>query len=61
MDEKGFAMGIMNSSKRFISRDLWERKVVKAPLHDGARDWVTVLACICADSNPPTTWLDLSV
>jgi hypothetical protein len=45
-------MGIMNSSKRFFSRDLWERKVVKAPLHDGSRDWITVLACICADGTP---------
>jgi hypothetical protein len=45
-------MGIMNSSKRFFSRDLWERKVVKAPLHDGPRDWITVLACICADGTP---------
>jgi hypothetical protein len=52
MDEKGFAMGIMNSSKRFFSRDLWERKVVKAPLQDGSRDWITVLACICADGTP---------
>jgi hypothetical protein len=42
----------MNSSKRFFSRDLWERKVVQAPLQDGSRDWITVLACICADGTP---------
>jgi hypothetical protein len=52
MDEKGFAMGIMNSSKRFFSCDLWEQKVVKAPLQDRLRDWITVLACICADGTP---------
>jgi hypothetical protein len=55
MDEKGFAMGQMNGSKRVFSRALWERKVVRAPLQDGSREWITILACICADGTtlPP--------
>ena len=51
MDEKGFAMGTMNGSKRFFSRKLWERKEVQAHLQDSLTEWVTVLACICADGT----------
>jgi hypothetical protein len=55
MDEKGFAMGQMNSSKRAFPRRLWEKKVVRAPLQDGSREWITILACVCADGTtlPP--------
>jgi hypothetical protein len=51
MDEKGFALGQMNNSKRFFSRALWERKVVQAPLQDGSQEWITILACICANGT----------
>jgi hypothetical protein len=51
MDEKGFALGQMNNSKRFFLRALWERKVVQAHLQDGLREWITILACICANGT----------
>ena len=51
MDEKGFALGQMNRSKRFFSKELWDRKQVRAPLQDGSREWITILACICADGT----------
>jgi hypothetical protein len=55
MDEKGLAMGMMGRSKRIFSRKQWERNVVRAPLQDGSREWISILACICADGTtlPP--------
>jgi hypothetical protein len=55
MDEKGIALGMMNASTRIFSRKQWDRKQVRAPIHDGSREWITILACICADGSalPP--------
>jgi hypothetical protein len=55
MDEKGFAMGKMNATKRVFSWPLFEQKTVRAPLQDSLTKWITVLACICADGTaiPP--------
>jgi hypothetical protein len=49
MDEKGFLIGITGRSKRVFSKALWARKEVTAALQDGSKEWITVLACICAD------------
>ena len=56
MDEKGFLIGSIGRSKRIFSRRMWEKKEVRAPLQDGNRAWITVLACICADGSalPPS-------
>jgi hypothetical protein len=51
MDEKGFLIGILSRSKRVFSRLLWESKQVKETLQDGSREFVTLLACICADGT----------
>jgi transposase-like protein len=51
IDEKGIAMGIINRSKRVFSRKQWERKVVQAPLQDGSQEWISILACICANGT----------
>jgi hypothetical protein len=51
MDEKGFLIGITSQSKRVFSKQLWERKEVTASLQDGSREWITILACICADGT----------
>lgn len=51
MDEKGFLVGITSKSKRIFSKQLWEQKKVTATLQDGNREWVTILACICADGT----------
>jgi hypothetical protein len=56
MDEKGFLIGITGRSKRVFSRKMWERKEVRAAIQDGSREWITLLACVCADGShlPPS-------
>jgi hypothetical protein len=56
MDEKGFLIGITGRSKRVFSRRMWEKKEVRAALQDGSREWITLLACVCADGSalPPS-------
>ncbi|XP_014550046.1 hypothetical protein COCVIDRAFT_51538, partial [Bipolaris victoriae FI3] len=54
MDEKGFLLGVVERSKRVFSKQLWAQKKVTAALQDGCREWITVLACICADGS----WID---
>ncbi|KAI1674800.1 DDE-1 multi-domain protein [Pyrenophora tritici-repentis] len=55
MDEKGFLIGLVGRSKRIFSRRQWEKKEVRASLQDGSREFLTVLACCCADGSslPP--------
>ncbi|KAF7568778.1 TolA, Membrane protein involved in colicin uptake [Pyrenophora tritici-repentis] len=55
MDEKGFLIGLIGRSKRIFSRRQWEKKEVRASLQDGSREFLTVLACCCADGSslPP--------
>jgi hypothetical protein len=48
MDEKGFLVGVTGRSKRVFSKGQWERKEVKDTLQDGLREWITLLAAICA-------------
>jgi hypothetical protein len=33
------------------SRRKWEKKEVTATLQDGSREWITFLACVCADGS----------
>ncbi|KAF7578265.1 Membrane-bound metallopeptidase [Pyrenophora tritici-repentis] len=56
MDEKGFLIGLIGRSKRIFSRRQWEKKEVRASLQDGSREFLTVLACCCADGSslPPS-------
>jgi hypothetical protein len=51
MDEKGFMLGILTRSKRVFSRRLYEEGKIKAHIQDGNREWITLLACICADGS----------
>ena len=55
MDEKGFAIGLVARSKRIFSRRLYQRQKNKQSLQDGNREWVTLLASVCADGSalPP--------
>jgi hypothetical protein len=55
IDEKGFMIGITGRSKRVFSKRQWERKEVRDTLQDGSREWITLLATICADGDvlPP--------
>ena len=56
MDEKGFLIGITGRSKRVFSKRMWDRKEVTTSLQDGSREWITLLACVCADGSalPPS-------
>ena len=55
MDEKGIMIGVVGRSKRIFSKRKWEKKEVRASLQDGNREWITLLACVCADGStlPP--------
>jgi hypothetical protein len=55
MDEKGFMIGVTGRSKRVFTRRQWEKKAVRASLQDGSREWITLLATVCADRSalPP--------
>jgi hypothetical protein len=55
MDEKGFMISRINRSKRVFSRRQWDKKEVTSALHDGSREWVTLVAAVCADGTalPP--------
>jgi hypothetical protein len=57
MDEKGFLIGKTSRSKRVFSKQLRQQKKVTAALQDGNRDWITIMACICADGS----WIDPAV
>jgi hypothetical protein len=49
MDEKGCMLGILTRSKRVFSRRLYEEGKINAYIQDGNWEWITLLACICAD------------
>ena len=49
MDEKGFAIGVTGRSKRIFDKVLYGKKQFKQSLQDGNREWVTLMACICAN------------
>ncbi|KAF1934447.1 DDE-domain-containing protein, partial [Didymella exigua CBS 183.55] len=55
MDEKGFMIGVIGRSKRVFNKLQYERKEVRQSIQAGNREWVTVLACVCADGSalPP--------
>ena len=55
MDEKGFAIGVTGRSKRVFDKVLYGKKQFKQSLQDGNREWITLLACLCADGTalPP--------
>jgi hypothetical protein len=44
-------LGILTRSKRVFSRRLYEEGKIKAHIQDGNREWITLLACICADGS----------
>ncbi|KAL1995986.1 hypothetical protein VTN49DRAFT_521 [Thermomyces lanuginosus] len=52
MDERGFLIGVLTKTKRIFSRRLYEKGELKHIIQDGNREWVTVIACVCADGTP---------
>jgi hypothetical protein len=55
MDQKGLLVGIIGCSKRIFPKAVWERKEKTRALQDGSREWITLIAAVCADRNvlPP--------
>jgi hypothetical protein len=51
IDEKGFMLGILTRSERVFSKRLYEEGKIKTHIQDGNREWITLLACICADGS----------
>ena len=51
MDEKGFMAGVVGRQKRVFSKAAYERKKSLQASHDGNREWITLIACICADGT----------
>ena len=51
MDEKGFMLGVTSRSKRVFTRELWEQGKLQSNLQDSSREWITLLATICADGT----------
>ena len=55
MDEKGFSLGTMTKQYRIFTKEAVQRKRVLGHSQDGNREWITILATICADGTwcPP--------
>ena len=55
MDKKGFFVGIAHRRKRIFSKAVYESGERTAAMRDGNREWVTLLACVCASGEalPP--------
>lgn len=51
MDEKGFLIGIISKAKRIFSKESFINGGIKQHLQDGNREWITTIACICADGS----------
>jgi hypothetical protein len=51
MDKKSFLLGILTRSKRLFSRRLYKERKIKAHIQDGSQEFITLLACICADES----------
>lgn len=51
MDEKGFMLGILSKEPRIFSKSAYEQGIYKQFLQDGSREWITTIACICANGT----------
>lgn len=55
MDEKGFLIGHLQKVKRIFPKALMKQQKLLGTGQDGCREWITVIATICADGSslPP--------
>jgi hypothetical protein len=56
MDEKGFLIGYCGKTRRIYSKEAFKKGKIIGNTQDGSREWVTILASICADGTdiPPS-------
>ena len=50
-DEKGFLLGLAHAVKRFMTRHVLKTGRVIGAAQDGSREFLILLACICADGT----------
>jgi hypothetical protein len=55
MDEKGFLIGHLQKVRRIFPKALMQQQRLLGTSQDGSREWITVVATICADGSslPP--------
>ena len=55
MDEKGFLIGHLQKSRRIFPKALMQQQKLLGTGQDGSREWITLIATICADGSslPP--------
>lgn len=51
IDEKNLLVGNLQKIRRIFTRDLWEQGGLLDSIKDGNREWITVIATICADET----------
>ncbi|CEL07079.1 hypothetical protein ASPCAL10244 [Aspergillus calidoustus] len=51
MDEKGFLIGMLSKGLRIFSKKKYQEGNFQERLQDGNREWITTIACICADGT----------
>ena len=55
MDEKDFILGVIGKQHRIFNKEAYERGRILGSNQDGNREWITVIAIVCADGTylPP--------
>lgn len=55
MDEKGFMVGVNTKQRRIFNKEAYNKGTVLGAVQDGNREWISILATICADGTflPP--------
>jgi hypothetical protein len=55
MDEKGFLIGYLQKVRKIFPKALMEKQKLLGTSQDRSREWITLLATICADGSslPP--------
>jgi hypothetical protein len=51
MDKKGFLIRMLLKGLRIFSKRKYKQGNFKQRLQDGNREWITAIACICADGT----------
>jgi hypothetical protein len=50
-DEKGFLIGHSSAIKRIMTKEAYKQGRVRYSQQDGSREFITLLACVCADGS----------
>jgi hypothetical protein len=51
IDKKGFLISKLQKAQRVFTRDLYEQGKLLGASQDSSREWITVVATICADGT----------